>query len=60
MTRLGGWERALECTRAALDIAAASLRAAVAAGRSIRFLVPAAVEAYIAERRLYRKEDARR
>ncbi len=45
---------------AALDIAAASLRAAVATGRSIRFLVPAAVEAYIAEHRLYRKEDARR
>jgi nicotinate-nucleotide adenylyltransferase len=45
---------------AALDISAASIRAAVASGRSIRFLVPAAVEAYVAEHRLYRKEDARR
>jgi nicotinate-nucleotide adenylyltransferase len=44
----------------ALDIAAASIRTAVAAGGSIRFLVPAAVEAYVAEHRLYRKEDARR
>ncbi len=46
---------------AALDISAASIRASVAAGRSIRFLVPAAVETYIATHRLYRpQEDARR
>ena len=41
----------------ALDIAAATIRTRVAAGRSIRFLVPAAVEAYIAEHGLYRQED---
>jgi nicotinate-nucleotide adenylyltransferase len=44
----------------ALDIAAATIRARVAAGRSIRFLVPAVVEAYIAEHRLYRQEDGPR
>src|SRR5262249_10109101 len=41
----------------ALDIAAASIRARLAAGRSIRFLVPPAVEAYIAAHGLYRQED---
>jgi len=40
-----------------LDISAASLRARVAAGRSIRFLVPPAVEAYIREHGLYREGD---
>ena len=44
----------------ALDISAASIRAHVAAGRSIRFLVPPPVEAYIAAHRLYHEEDARR
>ena len=44
----------------ALDISAARIRAHLAAGRSIRFLVPAAVEAYIAEHGLYRPEDAAR
>jgi len=44
----------------ALDISAARIRANVAAGRSIRFLVPPLVEAYIAAHRLYREEDARR
>ena len=44
----------------ALDISAARVRASVAAGRSIRFLVPPPVEAYIAEHQLYREEDARR
>lgn len=44
----------------ALDIAAASIRASVAAGRSIRFLVPPAVEAYIARHGLYRREGAAR
>jgi nicotinate-nucleotide adenylyltransferase len=43
-----------------LDISAASIRARVAAGRSIRFLVTPAVEAYIAEHRLYRQEDTPR
>ena len=44
----------------ALDISAASIRAHLAAGRSIRFLVPPSVEAYIAEHRLYRQEDVSR
>jgi nicotinate-nucleotide adenylyltransferase len=44
---------------AGLDISAAQIRARVAAGRSIRFLVPAAVESYIAAHALYR-EDTRR
>ena len=44
----------------ALDISAARLRASVVAGRSIRFLVPPPVEAYIAAHRLYHEEDARR
>jgi nicotinate-nucleotide adenylyltransferase len=44
----------------ALDISAASIRTRVATGRSIRFLVPAAVEAYIAEHRLYGQEDVAR
>lgn len=39
----------------ALDISAARIRALVAAGRSIRFLVPPRVGAYIAERALYRE-----
>jgi nicotinate-nucleotide adenylyltransferase len=43
-----------------LDISAASIRARVAARRSIRFLVPPAVEAYIAEHGLYREGDAPR
>jgi nicotinate-nucleotide adenylyltransferase len=43
-----------------LDISAASIRASVAAGRSIRFLVTPAVEAYIARHGLYRREDAAR
>ena len=37
----------------ALDISAATIRTRIAARRSIRFLVPPAVEAYIAEHRLY-------
>jgi nicotinate-nucleotide adenylyltransferase len=44
----------------ALDISAASIRTRVAAGRSIRFLVPVAVAEYIAHHRLYRQEDAPR
>jgi nicotinate-nucleotide adenylyltransferase len=44
----------------ALDISAASIRARVAAGRSIRFLVPSAVEQYIAAHGLYRLEDVPR
>jgi nicotinate-nucleotide adenylyltransferase len=37
-----------------LDIAASDLRQRVAAGRSIRYLTPRAVEAYIAQHGLYR------
>lgn len=37
-----------------LNISASDLRRRVAAGRSVRFLVPRAVEVYIAERGLYR------
>jgi nicotinate-nucleotide adenylyltransferase len=42
----------------ALDVSATDLRARVAAGRSIRFLVPDAVATYVAEHGLYlRRED---
>jgi nicotinate-nucleotide adenylyltransferase len=41
----------------ALDISAATIRARLAAGRSVRFLVPPAVDAYIAAHGLYRQED---
>jgi len=44
----------------ALDVSATALRARVAAGRSIRFLVPASVEDYIRRHRLYTEEDAAR
>jgi nicotinate-nucleotide adenylyltransferase len=44
----------------ALDISAATIRQRVATGRSIRFLVPSAVEAHIAERGLYRRGDTSR
>jgi nicotinate-nucleotide adenylyltransferase len=44
----------------ALDISATDIRDRVRTHRSIRFLVPPAVEAYIAERGLYRSEDGAR
>jgi len=44
----------------ALDISAAAIRARVAAGRSIGFLVPAEVETYIEAHRLYRPGDVTR
>lgn len=43
-----------------LDISATQIRALVAAGRSIRFLVPAAVEQYLDARGLYRQEGVAR
>lgn len=44
----------------ALDISAAAIRARVAARRSIRFLVPPAVETYIEAQQLYRSGDVTR
>jgi len=40
-----------------LDVSASDIRRRVAAGRSIRFLVPAPVEEYIARHRLYRSPE---
>jgi nicotinate-nucleotide adenylyltransferase len=39
-----------------LDISASALRIQLAAGRSVRFLVPPAVEEYVEARGLYRSE----
>jgi nicotinate-nucleotide adenylyltransferase len=41
-----------------LELSSTALRARVAAGRSIRYLVPQAVEAYIADHDLYRRLPA--
>jgi nicotinate-nucleotide adenylyltransferase len=41
-----------------LGLSSTALRARVAAGRSIRYLVPPAVEAYIADHQLYRRPIA--
>jgi nicotinate-nucleotide adenylyltransferase len=39
-----------------IDIASRDLRARAAAGRSLRYLVPNAVEAYIKDKRLYQQQ----
>jgi len=44
----------------ALDVSASEIRRRVAAGRSIRYLVPRAVEDLILERHLYRREPSSR
>jgi nicotinate-nucleotide adenylyltransferase len=43
-----------------LDISATAIRDRVRRGRSVRYLVPPPVEAYIARHGLYRQEDASR
>lgn len=43
-----------------LGLSSTALRARVAAGRSIRYLVPAAIEAYIAAQALYRTDSPNR
>lgn len=40
-----------------LDISASDIRAHLAHGRSVRYLLPPSVEAYVARHRLYRKRD---
>lgn len=42
----------------ALDVSATALRALIAGGESLRYLLPDAVIAYIHEHRLYREQDA--
>lgn len=42
-----------------LGLSSTAIRARVAAGRSIRYLVPASVEAYIADNHLYRTDPQR-
>ncbi|HWP67513.1 MAG TPA: nicotinate-nucleotide adenylyltransferase [Candidatus Limnocylindria bacterium] len=50
--------RVIPLSVVSLDISATDIRARLAAGRSIRFLVPAAVEAYLESTRLYRPAHA--
>ena len=53
----GAAERIIILDTPGLDIASSELRARIAAGRSIRYLVPDTVRAYIAEQRLYRRSE---
>jgi nicotinate-nucleotide adenylyltransferase len=48
--------RAIDVTR--IDISSSAVRARVAAGRPIRYMVPPAVEQFIADRRLYVRTGA--
>lgn len=49
-----GERRLVHVTMPAVDLAATDLRTRVASGRSIRFMTPRGVEAYIAQHDLYR------
>ena len=40
-----------------IDISSRDLRARIAQGRSVRYMIPRAVEAYIADKGLYRRQD---
>jgi nicotinate-nucleotide adenylyltransferase len=53
----GAAERIIMLDSPGLDISSTELRARIAAGRSIRYLVPDAVRAYIAEQRLYQSAE---
>jgi nicotinate-nucleotide adenylyltransferase len=49
--------RVLSLAITSLDVSASDIRERVATGRSIRFLVPPAVEEYIVHHRLYRRSE---
>lgn len=55
-----GADRVVRVQTVPLAHSASDVRNRAAAGRSIRYLVPPAVEAYIHEQRLYRSDHARR
>lgn len=49
-------QRIVKVTMPAIDLSATDIRRRVSEGRSIRYLVPRAVQAYIQEEHLYRKQ----
>jgi nicotinate-nucleotide adenylyltransferase len=53
LTYFGDAERYQPVAAPLIDIASSDIRQCVAKGRSIRYMVPRAVEAYIADKRLY-------